>query len=137
MKLTIEDQTYTDIKDLVAGFVTDGQAESLKFHLLASPTLTFDMAFQLIQSITINILHAFVEQKPEALEDVYDAYNFMASSILNNIIPDKELRKDLTAEAIIKAEDELIKKKAQKASAKDKAAAKKKIDKLKKDVKNV
>lgn len=111
MKLKIEDQEFDNIQDLLAGFITEEQKDKLKFHVLASPTLDFNTAFQLIQSITINILTAFIKQHPEATEDVYDAYNFMASSVLNNIIPDKELREDLSAEAILELENKKLKKK--------------------------
>lgn len=51
------------------------------------------------------------EDKEAIKEDLYDKYNYAASNILEMFAPEFELREDLTAEAILKAENEIIEKK--------------------------
>jgi hypothetical protein len=48
------------------------------------------------------------EQYPDLKEDIYDEFNHSASKILEEFIPDHELRPDLTAEAIKKYENEIL-----------------------------
>lgn len=130
MNLKFNEKEFTNVEDLLAGFIMkDG--DQTKFNLVASPTLQFNVAMQIIQSITINLLTAFIKGKPEAVDDIYDAYNFMASSVLNNLIPEKALRKDLDEEAILKAEEDMLDKAIAKMPAKDKKAALKKIEEVK------
>lgn len=129
MKISFEEHTYENVKDVLAGFITEGD-EELKFNMVASPDLQFNTAMQLIMSISVNILNAFKEQHPEAKEDLYDAYNFMASSILNTIIPESELREDLDEAAILKAQEELIEEQYNKMSEEEKAIALEQIEKM-------
>lgn len=135
MNIKFEDKEYSKVSALLAGFMTEDQKE-LTFNMVASPNLEFNVAMQLIQSLTVNLLHAYSNQHPEAKEDLYDAYNIMASSILNNLIPDKELRMDLDAEAILKAEAELIESKYAAMSKKEKSEALKNIDRIRNNLKN-
>ena len=129
MNLTINDKNFENIQDLLAGFITADQADQLKFHLIASPNLSFNTAMQLIQSITVNLLTTFVSQKPEALEDVYDAYNFMASSILDTLMPNPN--KDLDEEAIKRVQASIIEEEFAKLTPEQKEQAKLEIEKLK------
>lgn len=135
MNLKLNDVEFKDIKDLLGGFITETDKD-LKFNLIASPNLSFNVAMQLLQSMTINLLTAFIEQKPEAKNDVYDAYNFMASSVLNNLIPDKELRMDVTEEAILNTEIATIEKKYDALSEDEKKKALEQIDTIKKRLAN-
>lgn len=134
MKAKFNDLEYEDIEFLVAGFVTKDQKEALKFNMIASPNIMFNEAMQLIQSLTQHFLKAMMEIHPEAKEDIYDAYNFMASSVLENLIPDKELRQDLDEAAIMETQKKMIEEEYAKMSDKEKAKALKDIDKLKADL---
>ena len=126
-----ENLEYKNIDRLIAGFVTGEQKDKLKFHLIASPNITFNEAMQIIQSVTTQFLTAVITQNPEAKEDIYDAYNFMASSVLNNIIPDYQLRKDLDEEAILETEQKIIDEQFEKMTPEQKAAAIKDIEVMK------
>ena len=46
---------------------------------------------------------------PEVKEEVYDMINFGASNILSEYAPEIEMRPNLTSDAILKAENELLK----------------------------
>lgn len=137
MKLNLNGKEFNDIEHLLGGFITKEQEGQLKFGMLASPNLPFNEAMQILQSVTLTLLNTFIAQKPEAKEDIYDAYNFMASSILNQIIPDSELRYDLTEEAVLLAEKELIEGKFDAMSDEDKAKATEQIEKLKERLKTI
>lgn len=135
MNVKFNDLEFKDVVNLISGFTVKDQ-EALKFNFVASPNLTFNDAMQLIQSMTYQLLYAFIKQKPEAKEDVYDAYNFMASTILQNLIPDKELRADITEEAILELETKKIEEQYKALTPEQKAEALKNIDKLKEHLKN-
>lgn len=135
MNVKFNDLEFKDVVNLISGFTVKDQ-EALKFNFVASPNLTFNDAMQLIQSMTYQLLYAFITQKPEAKEDVYDAYNFMASTILQNLIPDKELRADITEEAILELETKKIEEQYKALTPEQKAEALKNIDKLKEHLKN-
>lgn len=53
------------------------------------------------------------EHKQAAKEELYDAYNQAASAFLEALAPDLELRPDLTAEAILEMENQLLEQKAE------------------------
>lgn len=135
MNVKFNDLEFKDVVNLISGFTVKDQ-EALKFNFVASPNLTFNDAMQLIQSMTYQLLYAFITQKPEAKEDVYDAYNFMASTILQNLIPDKELRADITEEAILELETKKIEEQYKALTPEQKAEALKNIDKLKEHLQN-
>lgn len=130
MKIKFEDKEYDKVQDLIAGFVTTEQEGELQFNLVASPELTFNTSMQLLMSMTINLLNAFKESHPDAKEDLYDAYNFMATSVLNTIIPEKELRQDIDEEAILKAQEQVIEEAYAKLSEEEKQAALENIAKI-------
>lgn len=62
----------------------------------------------------LNMLKYFVsiqdteEEKKACAEELYDMFNIQASTLLQELIPDKELRPDLTAEAIMEKENEIL-----------------------------
>ena len=66
------------------------------------------------QTVLLNTLLRVIEQasavfpeehKRRFLEDVYDRFNEQATAVLESIIPDRELRQDMDAEAIIAYEE--------------------------------
>lgn len=130
MKATFDDLKYENIDQLLCGFVTEGQKEELKFHFIASPNISFNDAMQILSSMTTHFLTAVINQFPDAKEDIYDAYNFMASSVLNNLIPEHELRKDLDEEAILAKQKEMIEAQYEAMSDEEKAKALDDIDVL-------
>ena len=132
MEARFDNLEYKNIDKLIAGFITKEQKDQLKFHMIASPNITFNEAMQIIQSVTTHFLTAVIKQNPNVKEDIYDAYNFMASSVLNNLIPDYELRRDLDEEAIIELEKQKIDEEFAKMTPKQKEKALKDIDAMKK-----
>lgn len=136
MKLKLNEMEFDNIEHLLGGFITKEDADKLKFNLIASPDLSFNVAMQLLQSMTYQLLYAFSKQKPEAANDIYDAYNFMASSILEQLIPGKELRPDMDEEAILELEVKNIEKQFDELSEEDKKVALEKIEEIKKRLKD-
>lgn len=53
------------------------------------------------------------EDRDKVRDDLYDMYNLGASAFLKAFAPDLELRPDLTEEAIMRAENEILKEKAE------------------------
>lgn len=137
MNLKVNDKEFNDIQHLVGGFITKEQDGELKYNLIASPDLPFNVAMQLLQTVTYQVLTAFAEQKPEALNDIYDAYNFMASTLLEYLIPDRELRPDITNDAILELEAKKIEEEYAKLTPEQKEQALKNIEELKEKLSNV
>ena len=131
MEARFDNLEYKNIDKLIAGFVTGEQKDKLKFHMIASPNITFNDAMQIIQSVTTHFLTAVIKQNPKIKEDVYDAYNFMASSVLNNLIPDYQLRRDMDEEAIMAMEKKMIEDEFSKMTPEQKEKALKDIDEMK------
>lgn len=136
MKLKLNEMEFDNIEHLLGGFIIKENTDKLKFNLVATPDLSFNVAMQLLQSMTYQILYAFSKQKPEAANDIYDAYNFMASSILEQLIPGKELRPDMDEEAILELEVKNIEKQFDELSEEDKKVALEKIEEIKKRLKD-
>lgn len=128
MEAKFDKLEYKNIDKLIAGFITKEQKDQLKFHMIASPDISFNEAMQIIQSITTHFLTAIIKQNPKLKEDVYDAYNFMASSVLNNLIPDYELRRDMDEEAIMQTESKMIEEQFSKMTPEQRAQTLKDID---------
>ena len=60
-----------------------------------------------------NSFQSIIQRVPEnemtaCREELYDLFNVQASMFLQALIPDKELRPDLTAEAIMQMENEIL-----------------------------
>lgn len=96
--------------------------------VMPSDTFTAEEFVSATLNCTLGVLNATVahlpeEQKQQGREALYDMFNVAASALLEAFIPDKELRPDLTAEAIIKMENELINQKV--THIQDKGSAKK------------
>jgi hypothetical protein len=72
-----------------------------------------DLAMQLLFSAQLRILQTAVEKAPDDLKDklkgyFYDVYNLEASGVLALFAPEIEMRPDLTAEAILAAENQIL-----------------------------
>ena len=96
--------------------------------VLASDAFTLDELINATSCAILNMMKATIDNLPEDQREeargvMYDYYNNTASALLEAFAPDKELRPDLTAEAIMAAEDQLLDKKV--AQFKDKGSAKK------------
>ena len=75
--------------------------------------MKFDDVMEMIMAASLGFMNQFAEQVPEnkqqeLKEMIYDHYNESASALLQAFMPDKELRPDLTEEAIRKMEDEIM-----------------------------
>jgi hypothetical protein len=68
---------------------------------------------QILTTVLLNVYRnvvksAPIEHKKEVSDAVYDMFNVTASNLLTQFDPTSDLRPDLTAEAIKKAEDEIL-----------------------------
>lgn len=81
--------------------------------------MAIDDILPMLFTVQLSYMRSFIEQvkeksdiTPENLqnlkEDLYDKYNAGASNVLSLFIPDKELRPDLTVEAMKAAEDQYM-----------------------------
>lgn len=135
MKLKFNDKEFPEAAAVLCGFTTPAEGEEDKeathFNLVASPDLQFNVAMQLIQTMTINVFQMFITQHPEAKEHVYDAYNLMASSVLETIIPESEISMTLEEEAILMTEQKLIEDKYDSLSDEQKEIATERIERIK------
>jgi hypothetical protein len=78
--------------------------------LLAAFTSIQSMALRTIRSTPVIHDPDYSEINPqEAIrKEIYDMLNIGMSNVLHNIAPDLELRPDLTTEAILRAENQII-----------------------------
>jgi hypothetical protein len=80
---------------------------------LASDNITASEFVNMTMNAQLNLFKALVEQgAPKA--ELYDLFNEAASAFLSVFAPEIELRPDLTEEAILEAENQLLAKKANK-----------------------
>lgn len=77
-------------------------------HFKLDNATTYEEAMQTLCSATLNVMDSFAKQDPKAKGDIYDAANLFFSSLLETFMPDKELRPDITADAIIETENRMI-----------------------------
>lgn len=81
--------------------------------------MAIDDILPMLFTVQLSYMRSFIEHvkeksniTPENLqnlkEDLYDKYNAGASNVLSLFIPDKELRPDLTVEAMKAAEDQYM-----------------------------
>jgi hypothetical protein len=86
--------------------------------ITCSEGLVFEEAMRLLGSATIHIMNdadAFAKEKANDAEEyeevhghIYDMYNFMAGNILNKFDGDRSPCTDLTAQAILEAENAIL-----------------------------
>ena len=145
MKLKIENREV-DASNLLAIGQEDG-----KVFCVVDPNTTLDVMFQELHTLSLHLLNAYtiaanggkLPEKPskEELDKftaikkfMYDNYNMAVSSVLENYAPEFELRPDITADAIAKAEKEIVDEKYRHLNRHEKQQANKNIQKLKKDM---
>jgi hypothetical protein len=98
MKITINNHTHESKKAVL--LIDD--------KIMFGEDTTFSDAMSLLMSASLHAMKKTAEQYPDLKEDIYDEFNHSASKILEEFIPDHELRPDLTAEAIKKYENEIL-----------------------------
>ena len=115
---------------------------------IIDPQTNLEMAFQLLHTLSLHILNAYTisangGQLPENPTEeetnkliaiktqLYDTYNLAVSSVLEHYAPEFELRPDITADAIAKAEENIVKEKYKHLSPKEKQQANQRIQKFK------
>jgi hypothetical protein len=74
---------------------------------------TLDEIMCILLNATLFLMKQVVEKAPEEKQkevelQVYNLFNYRATGVLETFAPDLELRPDLTSEAIMKAENELL-----------------------------
>jgi len=85
-----------------------------RMALELSPSLTFEQAMSMLQTVQKHLMEVYStdpntkKYSREIAENIYDFYNAAASSLLDSFIPEKELRPDLTVEAILEKENEIL-----------------------------
>jgi hypothetical protein len=83
--------------------------------LKADEDLSFDQGMELLMTATLALMNDFSdkvqnpEHKQKVMERIYGNYNMAASSLLDQFMPENELRPELTAEAIKRMEDIIMK----------------------------
>ena len=96
---------------------------------LSQPT-SLEVTTQILLTVQLALMKAQlasvpVEHQPKVKEHVYDMVNVAASNMLTQYAPDIELRPDLTAEAILQHENQLIEEKYEALSEQEKQKGKK------------
>jgi hypothetical protein len=85
--------------------------------ITSSEKLTFENAMRLLGTATIAIMQGFDEDMRKQLSEeafnevhgrVYDMYNIMAGNILDTYDPTRSPQTDLTAQAIMEAENAIL-----------------------------
>lgn len=102
MKLIIEKHEVETNKALIIAEDKGGLIASL------ADGMSYEEAMDLLATLSLHVMNAFVTIYPNAREDIYQDFNMKASNVLASFIPDKELRPDLTADAIVRMENSLV-----------------------------
>lgn len=112
-------------------YLTIGFTDTEEVGLTITPELNFMEAMQLYTTLGLHILNSYTKAAFTQLEDnpnlkttkdkanaeigikesMYDVFNQGASNVLSMFYPDKEMRPDLTFEAIQKMENQIIEEK--------------------------
>lgn len=84
---------------------------SVSMH--ASGPINFEDLVSLTSTVTLGYMrkirdNAPADQREAAVNTLYDAYNFAVSHVLEQFAPEKELRPNLTSQAILEAENAII-----------------------------
>lgn len=77
--------------------------------------IPIDLFLNATASVQLGAMRTYISNLPpeaqeEEIGNLYDLYNFTASALLSEFAPDLELRPDLTEQAILEAEQMLLKK---------------------------
>lgn len=88
--------------------------EKNEVRVRTSRDVNFEELMQVIFAGTIALMNTLVEQvpreedRPIAKEELYDMLNIAASNALSVFAPEIDMRPNLTVDAIMKAEDDII-----------------------------
>lgn len=87
--------------------------EANEVRVQTDRSVTFEEVMQVVFSGTLALMNTLAERVPEedrpaAKEELYDMLNIAASNALAVFAPEIEMRPNLTVDAIMKAEDEII-----------------------------
>lgn len=86
--------------------IKDGKVKVSFQHELDFPTF-----LQVIQTGILSAMNILVERannKEKAREELFNLYNVTASNTLHYFAPDIDMRPDLTEDAILRAENEIL-----------------------------
>lgn len=106
LTLKCYDKKKKETTAMMISITTDGM-------LLSSEPMTAQNYINATLVTQLNIFNNIVDNAPDEdkqkiKEELYDIYNAAASAFLEAFAPDIELRPDLTAEAIMEKENEII-----------------------------
>lgn len=121
-------------------------------NTLVTPNTSFSDAIQMLSTLTLHVLNSYtiaanggqLPEKPSKeqynkfiaiKEQVYQAYNEAASSVLQLYAPEFELRPDVTAEAIQRVEEEIINERFNKLNREQRRSKRKVVSEAKKRIK--
>ena len=127
MKLTIDDQSF-EPTELLMIMEADNNVSAL-----ISPGITVEYALRMLGTLNNHVLQIFAESNPEIKDQLYDAFNYMASNVLANFDPERELNPDMDPVEMMLAEDEAINAKYDMMNREARRANKRKFDKVKKN----
>lgn len=87
---------------------------NIDIRITGNPTV--EEITHMLQQTQLHVMRTIVKEAPTAQQEklkalLYDLVNLKMSAVLESFAPDYELRPGLTAEAILKAENELLKEK--------------------------
>lgn len=106
MKIIIhEDSKKSEILNALTSLVIT-QTNSGKTQFRCDAKAGFRELMEMLFTVQLHIMNRFAKNE-QAREEIYDYYNVMASSVLQSFIPDNQ-RKDLTAEAIMEIENQIL-----------------------------
>lgn len=128
--IIIDGKEHKDITEAI--FIMKNKEGNLAASLTAG--LSAMDAIEMLATLSHYVLQMYGKAKPEAKEALYDAYNFAASNVLASFIPDHELRPDITQEALMEMENQIINKKYDKLSNTQKKRGKTVVKKVKEDL---
>lgn len=130
MKIKIEDREINTTQALIIAHDDDAE----KIVVTVADGMAYPVLMDYIGTLALHVMNVFSQLYPDAKEDLYDDFNMVASNVLASFIPDKELRPDVSMEAILKAEEDIINTKYKNLSEEEKKEAKKKIDEIKENL---
>ena len=89
------------------------KVENDQISYKATQTISFPEALQVLNSALLGMMNTtlatlLTHLQPEAKGDLYDMFNLAASRTLEQFAPEYELRPNLTAQAILEAENKII-----------------------------
>jgi len=96
--------------------MTIKQTQQNGFTLKTQAPMSLDESMEMIMTAALAIMNDFASKVPDndtgdrlkVKEALYDNFNEAASTVLSQFMPDKELRPDLTEEAIKNMENEIM-----------------------------